>query len=369
MLGEIGYDHRFCDGSNVPPTHGGGRERKSSEKMLELHRTTQERAARLSQQKADTAHNVALRLSKEDIEMGTLGKGSNHDHLCSEQLAARAAERIPTPAQYADLDQKQNRCSTCNQPGHNTSSCHNMTIFSLLNKYIRQRGSKIFEDAVVLTPEIQAELSHDIFNTGLQVADIDAGRDATIYPDGFEAGTFNGDIDPDVDLTIDEAHPVPATKKAKIPIDPDVDLTIDEAHQVRATNKAKIPSASGRGRRQTVHASGIGGSEDPDDPFRPLGKKGKGKKGKGKGKGNGDGKPSYSRKAQGHNDSSGDDDDDDDDDNKLLAAAAAAIAGRASASSRASSQRHGAGSSTAGRSADVMHLSDSESSSDKSTKK
>jgi len=191
------------------------------------------------------------------------------------------------------LESKQHRCSTCNQPGHNTSSCNMMTVFSVINKYIRERGSKMFEGAVVLTPEIQGELSHDIFKTGLQVADIDAGRDAPIFPDGFEAGSFNGDIEPDVDLTIGEpeARPVPATKKAKV---------------------AKRSSTAYR-QRQPVDTSD--GSSDSEDPFPlPLPLR-QGRKGKGKGmaKGKGNGKRPYSRKQQGRNDI-GDDDDDSDDD-------------------------------------------------------
>ena len=268
--------------------------------MDKLRQSNTLRAARLDDERRIRAQREAHSLAKKDIEMGTVGKGSNHDKLLSENLAFHAAGQIPIPPQYAKLEQKKNRCSTCNQPGHNTACCKNMTVFSVVQQYIRKRGSKMFQDAIVLTKDIQAELSHEIFNEPREVADVDADRDSPIYPDGYEAGTFNGPVEADIDLTVDDPESVPPPAK-----------------------KPKSYNSSSRGQQMEDDSDN---SDDSDSD--PANAKGKGKA-KGNAEGNANSKPYSRRAALKARESSGDDEDNESsDDEELLAAAHAAIRSR-----------------------------------------
>jgi hypothetical protein len=297
--------------------------------MQGLQQTVAHRTARLEEERRERAQRSAHALAKIDIEMGTVGKGSNHDKLCSEQLALKAAGQIPVPEQYVELEQKRNRCSTCNQPGHNTACCKQMTVYSVVQQYIRKNGPKMFQDAIVLTKEIQAELSHAIFNDAPpEVADVDTDRDSPIYPEGYEAGTFNGPVEADIDLTApDDPEPVlPPAKKPKS----------------SKPQSSKSIGTSSRGQQMEDDS-------DDSDPFTRRKSKGKGKA-KGKVKGKANSKVPYSRKAAFMTgESSGDDDDNESSEDEHVMDLC---------SSRG-----------AGRSADVVDLCDSESSSDKSSKK
>ena len=359
VLQHIGYG-RFSDGS-AP----NARPRKASDKMQDLQQTVADRTARLEEERRDRAQRGAHALARKDIDMGTVGKGSNYDKLCSEQLALKAAGQIPVPHQYVELEQRRNRCSTCNQPGHNTACCTTMTVFSVVQQYIRKRGPKMFQDAIVLTKEIQAELSHAIFNDAPQeVADVDTDRDSPIYPEGYEAGTFNGPVDADIDLTrSDDPEPVlPPAKKPK----------------PCKSSKPKYSNSIGTSSHSQQMDDDGDSSSDPLDWTKSKGKsKGKAKgKAKGNAKGKAKSKGPYSRSAAVNaGESSGDDDDNESsEDSEDEAARHARIIRARTAWANAQNAQSSTVvmdlcSNSAGTSADVVDLCGSESCSDSSSKK
>jgi hypothetical protein len=164
--------------------------------------------------------------------------------------------------------------------------------------------------------------------------DVDTDRDSPIYPEGYEAGTFNGPVEADIDLTEpDDPEPVfPPAKKPK-------------SSKSSKPKSSKSIGTSSRGQQM----------EDESDDSEPFTRRKSKDKGKGKAKGKVKGKanstvPSYSRRAAFMaGESSGDDDDNESSEDEHVMDLCS--------------------SSGAGRSADVVDLCDSESSSDKSSKK